>query len=80
MARSITVSDGTTLHTCKVVASLGYNPDIGQRVNVVLHEGVERTAVAGGRSGWRFWTARDRVQPLVEELERRAREASRSGL
>jgi hypothetical protein len=72
MARSITVSDGTTLHKCKVVASLGYNPDIGQRVNVVLHEGTERKAVGGGRYGWRFWTPHDRVQPLVEHAEREA--------
>lgn len=72
MARSINVSDGTTIHACRVIESLGYNHDIGSRVNVVLHEGVERKAVGGGRYGWRFWTARDRVQPLVDHAEREA--------
>lgn len=64
---------------CKVVESLGYIHDIGQRAVIVLHEGVERKAV-GGSGHYRFWGARDRVQPLVDELERRAREASQSGL
>jgi hypothetical protein len=72
MARLISVSDGTALHTCKVVESLGYNPDIGARVNVVLHDGMERKAVGGGQHGWRFWTPRDRVQPLIDHAEREA--------
>lgn len=67
MARYIAVEG----HRCKVVDALGYNPDIGQRVTVVEHEGSERKAVGGGRYGWRFWTARDRAQPLVDELRRR---------
>lgn len=68
MARYIEV-EGTK---CKVVESLGFVHDIGMRAVVVLHDGVERKAV-GSRGQYRFWGARDRVQPLVDELERRAR-------
>lgn len=76
MARYINV-DG---FRCKVVESLGFVHDIGRRASVVLHEGVERKAVYSGPGGWRFWTPRNRIQPLIDELERRAREASKTGL
>jgi hypothetical protein len=52
----------------RVVESLGYNPDVGQRVYKVQGEdGVERTAV-GYRRAYRLWTARDRVVPTTKPI------------
>ena len=38
----------------KVVESLGYNPDVGAYVKVILVDGVERVVV-GTNGCWRFW-------------------------
>jgi len=54
----------------KVVESVGYNRDIGGYVKIVTTLDGEKTAVKQGRRSWRFWTARDRVQPLVDAIER----------
>jgi hypothetical protein len=74
MARYINVEG----HKYRVVESLGHNPDIGRRASLVQVGTEERMAVYVGPGEWLFWTSRDRTQPLVSELERRAREASRS--
>ncbi len=72
MARKIAVLvDGETLQL-SVTESLGYNADVGGRVNCVMHEGKERKAVQRG-GVWRLWGAQDRVQPLIEHIEREAR-------
>jgi hypothetical protein len=67
MARFLTV-DG---ERCQVVASLGYNSDVGLRVTVVLHNGVERKVV-GSKGYYRFWGPRDRAAPLIEHAAREA--------
>lgn len=59
----------------KVVENLGYNHDIGMYAKIVLVGTEERTAVARQRSGpWRFWSAQDRITPLLEGLAARLRE------
>jgi len=38
----------------KVVESLGYNPDVGNYVKVILVDGKERIIV-GSKGSWQFW-------------------------
>lgn len=58
--------------SCPVVERLGYSHDAGAYAAIVTHDGREQTAVKQGRQ-WRLWTARDRVRPLAEHIERCAR-------
>jgi hypothetical protein len=58
---------------CPVVERLGYNHDAGAYAAIVLHDGREQTAVKEGQR-WRLWGAKDRVRPLVEHIERCARQ------
>jgi hypothetical protein len=60
MARYVMV-DG---EPCKVISTLGYNPDIGARaIEVERVCGEHRMAVSSANRGlYRFWTARDRLQ------------------
>lgn len=39
----------------KVVESLGYNPDVGKNVKVILVDGKEQVVV-GSKGYWQFWT------------------------
>lgn len=56
---------------CKVVESLGYNHDAGAYCKIVEHEGREILVKRpGGLKLWRPHTARERVQPLIDHLER----------
>ena len=53
-----------------VIEALGFVHDIGSRAWVVrMPDGTERTAI-GSTKRARFWTAQDRVKPLVEAIER----------
>lgn len=53
----------------KVLDSLGYNHDVGGYVKEVLTSDGPKMAVKQGAL-WRFWTARDRVAPLMEAVKR----------
>lgn len=53
----------------KVLASLGYNQDVGAYVKEVEIDGKRQMAV--GRPGaWRLWTPADRTRPLREAVAR----------
>jgi hypothetical protein len=64
-----------TVDGCKypLVESLGFNHDVGGRAWIVKTKDGEKTAV-GPIMRARFWTPTDRVRPLREYLERKARE------
>jgi len=53
----------------KVVESMGFNHDIGRYAKIVRDGDRDRMAVKEAGQ-WRFWGAADRVQPLVEAIER----------
>lgn len=52
----------------KVVESLGFNHSIGMYAKIVLTEDGERMAVKYRGGPWRFWTAADRAQPIMEAV------------
>ena len=53
----------------KVLESLGYNHDAGCYAKIVADGDRERMAVKQA-GGWRFWSAADRVKPLVDAIKR----------
>jgi hypothetical protein len=53
----------------KVVESMGFNHDIGRCAKIVKDADRERVAVKES-TGWRFWGAADRAQPLIDAIER----------
>jgi hypothetical protein len=66
----VALEDGS-LVMCDVMER-SYNHDVGARTVWVNHDGKEFMAVH--RLGaWRKWTARDRVQPLIDHIERCAK-------
>lgn len=74
---NVVFEDGK-LTFCKVIENLGYNHDAGAYCKMVEFEGREMLVKRPqGIKLWRPHTARERVQPLVDHLERlkRAKEA-----
>lgn len=68
--------DGTRYRVCD---SLGYLHDVGSYVKEVETENGPKMAVKqGGR--WRFWTAIDRIAPLIEGLALKEKERKERGL
>ena len=67
----VSLEDGS-LVMCKVIERLGYNHDLGATAAWVEHNGKE--FVAERRLGaWRKRTVQQRVQPLIDHIERCAR-------
>lgn len=70
----VALEDGS-LVMCQVMERT-YNHDVGARTALVKHDGNEFMAVH--RFGaWRKWTPRDRVQPLIDHIERCAKTGER---
>jgi hypothetical protein len=59
---------------CEVVERMGYNHDVGMYATLIQLGEEQKIAVRPPNGTWRLWTARDRVQPLVEHIARCARE------
>lgn len=57
----------------KVTDSFGYVHDIGMYAKEVMTDSGPKKIVklSGSGTSWRFWTAQDRVNPLVEWMEKR---------
>jgi len=71
---NVRLEDGQLVF-CKVVESLGYNHDAGAYCKIVQHEGREMLVKRfQGMKIWRPHTARERVQPLIDHLERLKRQ------
>jgi hypothetical protein len=71
---NVVFEDGT-LHFLKVTENLNYNHDAGAYCKMVEYEGREILVKRPqGMKLWRPHTARERVQPLVDYLERKAKQ------
>jgi hypothetical protein len=57
----------------KVLDSLGWQASAGVFAKEVETPDGPRVAVRSRRGLWRWWTARERVQPLVDGLRREPR-------
>jgi len=57
-------------HSYQVVEKLGFNHDMGGYAAIVMAGGRERTIVKQGTAPWRFWSADDRAQPLIDAMAR----------